>query len=268
MTGTSLDSNKDSSGGHDRLKRFRWTSASHRRNQLVREYEPIQPFFLFALAKQLGCKTFFDIGANVGFYSILGFEFFDKVIAIDAHQPAADELQRNIELNDVQIEVVRKAISDRPGVVKFQVIGKLAGNNAVGDEGVELEAVTLDSLSGTPPYCIKMDVEGHEPAVIAGGEEKLSFPCLVQLEAYDESGCEALEALGYERLIKIGPDAYYSNMGGDVLAAIESASNHLIKFNKLEKTVGVRVGDFSLNLHGRSAAIAVAVAKRTIWKWL
>src|SRR5690606_17422696 len=75
-----------------------WTEASEKLNRLTSKYEPIQPFVLVALARRLGCDAFIDVGANIGFYSILMAlsGTVREVHAFEASNGAFGELKANI----------------------------------------------------------------------------------------------------------------------------------------------------------------------------
>lgn len=87
--------------------RFKWTGASHRRNGMSREYEPLQPYFLYALIEATGAKTFVDVGANIGAYSVLMSPAVDSIIAFEANPMAADEMQKNLDLNGITATLPR-----------------------------------------------------------------------------------------------------------------------------------------------------------------
>jgi predicted RNA methylase len=80
--------------------RFSWTSVSHRRNGISAEYEPLQPYFLLALIEQAGCRTFADVGANIGAYSVLASQAasIEHLVAFEANPAAAGEVRRNLAL--------------------------------------------------------------------------------------------------------------------------------------------------------------------------
>ena len=50
---------------------FFWSEKSESRNQLTARYEPIQALLLFEFAARAGATAFVDVGANVGFYSLV-----------------------------------------------------------------------------------------------------------------------------------------------------------------------------------------------------
>ncbi len=237
--------------------RFKWTRASHRRNGISQEYEPVQPYFLLALIKATNCKTFVDVGANIGAYSVLMSEAVDNVIAFEANANAANEMARNLSVNNLQAQIIRKAASSRNGTVSFGTVSRLAGNSAVVATSAgqnfrqtsELESVTLDAILSeqAEPFAIKIDVEGHEKEVLAGATRTLSRRCVIQIE--DHKG--TLELEHFRLLARIGPDAYFSNIDGIEVARIfEDACASLIRANHENKSASLRFGPFGISIHG------------------
>jgi FkbM family methyltransferase len=252
--------------------RFRWTGVAARRNSILAEFEPFQPYFLLALAGKAQCRTFVDVGANIGAYSIFMSRVpaIRRVIAFEANARTARELRANLALNGVRAEVREAAVSDRKGKVEFGVAGRYAGNNAIVETSihvrttfrnvVSVDAVTLDDeLRGVEgPVCIKADVEGHEPSVVRGAEKTLrNIPAIIQIEDYRDEITPALENLGYTLLTKIGPDCYFTNIASliepkTVIALYEEACRALIKANHEHKSVTLQGGDFGLRISGKT----------------
>jgi FkbM family methyltransferase len=261
--------------------RFRWTGVSTRRNAVMAEFEPVQPFFLLALAEAAGCRTFVDVGANVGAYSLFATQIpsVERWIAFEANPHAAAELRANIALNNLHIEVREEAVSNKSGSLAFGLVSNYAGTNAVKStaiahpargafrDEITVPAVALDSiLPLQAPFCLKIDVEGHEPQVIAGAGRFLQSPCVVQIEEYN--GCE-ISLPGHTKLTSIGPDHYFSNIPGlQTLPAYEHAMRLLIQSNHRSKSVTIGRGDFSLQVSGKSGAVARSLARKVLGKRL
>jgi FkbM family methyltransferase len=129
--------------------------------------------------------TFFDIGANVGLYSIAYWKRFpmSEVIAFEAVLSTRKELWRNIALNKVcSIDVKTCGLSHENGSLKFYFDPTIAGAAAgapLGDEFENAEVVTcpvmrMDDLALPDPHVIKCDVEGMELLVFQGGEKTIA----------------------------------------------------------------------------------------------
>jgi FkbM family methyltransferase len=142
-------------------------------SQLVREY--LAPGDVFV-----------DVGANIGYYSVIAAAVVGNSGAVYAFEPSARiraRLERNMELNGLrQITVRPEAVTEQSGVVRL-VEPEGVGNDGLayvhtngGDAGVEVQAVRLDELpefADRPPHLIKVDVEGGEPAVFRGSASLL-----------------------------------------------------------------------------------------------
>ncbi len=136
----------------------------------------------FALHAQRPGDLFVDVGANVGVYSIMvaGAVGAD-VIAVEPVPLSFDRLSANVRLNDLgNIDARRVGLSDTSGKLLFTTGRDCMNRVAVpGDGGdlVEVEVVTLDDLCGKRvPTFIKIDVEGHELAVLNGASKVLASP--------------------------------------------------------------------------------------------
>lgn len=130
-------------------------------------------------------NTFLDIGANIGWMSLVGSAAVGadgKVIAIEANPNTLPILQHNLALNNAtNVEVLGIAVSDQAGeALLFENWNVNRGGASLlsqdGENGIEVKVETLDRLFApeTPLHVVKIDVEGLEPQVIAGGKEWFS----------------------------------------------------------------------------------------------
>jgi len=260
---------------------FKWTTASLRRNRLTQEYEPLQPFFLRALAERTGCETFVDIGANIGAYSLFAtlVPTVRRVIAFEADRGTAEELDRNVVLNGLErhIEVQSLAISDAVGVLTFGHVGYLSGANSVIATSIHnstrfhdeypVESTTLDDFFASRSLgavALKVDVEGHELAVLNGGSCMLQqHPSIVQIEYYEESGDQTrkrLRHLGFKQITAIGPDHYFTNIEAlqapsAIIEIYERAVAQMIAYYHRDQPLVLQRGHFRLELGGKGANV-------------
>jgi FkbM family methyltransferase len=121
-----------------------------------------------------------DVGANVGFYTLLFASRVGPSGTVHAFEPVnGEKLEANLELSGLRNVVVsRTAVGATPGTV---AIGRRAGAESRSSgtwrrgpvlDAVEVEQVTLDDyVDAHVPggiRLVKIDVEGMEPDVIAG----------------------------------------------------------------------------------------------------
>jgi FkbM family methyltransferase len=124
--------------------------------------------------------VFADIGANIGYYSLLVSQLVGKEGKIYAFEPAPENystLLKNIEMNGYQnIITVNKAVSNTNGIVRFFIdesnplYHKLKNSKDIKGT-IEVNATTLDDYFKDKERkidIIKMDVEGAELAVLKG----------------------------------------------------------------------------------------------------
>lgn len=136
----------------------------------------------------------FDIGANVGLYTVLLSKKVGDAGQVIAFEPEArtyEHLMENLKLNERKnVRCFRKALGERTGQASLFTGSVIGGGSLVhqqgggnGEEVVEIaqgdELVAAEKLP--TPRAVKIDVEGYEHAVIQGLRHTLSEP-----------GCEML----------------------------------------------------------------------------
>lgn len=133
--------------------------------------------------------VFFDVGANVGFYSLLASRLLrggGKVAAFEPLPRNLSFLYRHLQLNSAgNVTISPVACADKLGTELFfpgenNALGRLAnGGEAVASAAAPLLVATvpLDDAAkrlGVSPNIIKIDVEGAEFRVLKGARRTLS----------------------------------------------------------------------------------------------
>jgi len=124
----------------------------------------------------------FDIGANIGYLSLLFNSLLKNtgtVVAIEPSTRCFHQLQRNTAFSE-KIQTLNVAISNRTEKLQFAETKCLERSSLetvnTYAKTIDVEAIQLDDLCleyGMPDF-IKIDVEGHEFAVFQGAEKMLS----------------------------------------------------------------------------------------------
>jgi FkbM family methyltransferase len=116
--------------------------------------------------------TAFDVGANVGYYTLLLSRLVGPTGSVLAFEPSERNLsflRRHLELNDIKnVEVVPAAVSNVAGLAKFcgdESVGRLSSS------GRDVPTVCLDSFPR--PDVVKMDIEGGEGPALLGAQRIL-----------------------------------------------------------------------------------------------
>lgn len=129
--------------------------------------------------------TFVDIGANIGLMTIHALQNgpFARAVAVEPDPWNRSVLRKNLEMNRLtdRVEIIAKAVSDTSGMLPLHQDAKNLGAHSL-EPGFSLSPtasldVQIDRLGnmlaevGCEPAdigMIKIDVEGHEFAVLAG----------------------------------------------------------------------------------------------------
>lgn len=130
-------------------------------------------FILDTLTDQ---DVFVDIGANVGHFSMLAASKKCEVHAFEPIPAAFDWLKRNVELNNLKVNLYNKGVGAENGVLNFST-DKGVMNSVVNDSNStskKIEVVKLDdALKLIHPTMLKIDVEGYEWFVLQGAKNIL-----------------------------------------------------------------------------------------------
>lgn len=161
-----------------------------------------------------------DIGANVGAYSILAAKLCPgaRVFSFEPFIPTFSHLWENIVINNVtqQVFPVCAGLANRTSPESLAVSDPRAGSShhQVGQSGGKLQqgiiAVRGDDLRGLlglpGPTMLKLDIDGLEEAAVEGLRETLRTPALravmIEVEAgkSEEPVQKALEEAGFKRV--------------------------------------------------------------------
>jgi FkbM family methyltransferase len=138
-------------------------------------------------------QVFVDVGANVGYYTLLASRLVGDgghIFAIEAHPRMAELLSRNVIINGRHnVSTWQRAAWSQSETLKFHARRHFASNSSAGslgdrdlellhddEEVLEVQAVQLDEILADAPRVdlIKIDVEGSEVQVVTGLAETLA----------------------------------------------------------------------------------------------
>lgn len=172
-------------------------------------------FALFcAIGQQFRIRSFWDVGANVGYYSWLTKSIAPKA-EVRMFEPDPDNLAlihetvRHAWFPGITVREV--AVSDTHGARRFardEVSGSTGGIQETADTyserqwGVAASTMTVDTVSldderaaAAAVDLIKIDVEGHEEAVVRGGHRTIEHDQPILIFECFHGGAEIIEFL-------------------------------------------------------------------------
>jgi FkbM family methyltransferase len=149
---------------------------------IYREYEPYESSLV---RKYLTPgMTVYNIGANLGYYTLLASECVGPSGKIFAFEPASENvelLRKTISDNsNFNVEICAMAVSEEAGAAMLSISETNSGDHRLttmtGRENVNVEVTSVDIFIAEghpPPEAIIMDVQGAELDVLRGAESLL-----------------------------------------------------------------------------------------------
>lgn len=190
------------------LRGTRWIVGSAIHRCWMGLYEPRKQR---SLAREIRPNSvFWDVGANVGFYSLLAANLVGsgRVFAFEPVPRNLAYLRKHLALNRAtNVEILEVAVSDRIGTSSFVLEGTGSMGHLAGEGSLTVPTTTLDALveqgKVLPPDCVKMDIEGAELLALRGATDTFRrFHPVLFLATHGrevENGClQLLESWGYE----------------------------------------------------------------------
>lgn len=126
--------------------------------------------------------TVWDVGANVGLFTLpaaRGVGPTGRVVAFEPFPPNLEHLERHLALNEISnVTLVRAAVAAGPGWLSMSEGDSPSEFHADPAGRWRIPAIGLDDwrreTGAKPPRLVKIDVEGAEGEVLAGGAETFS----------------------------------------------------------------------------------------------
>jgi FkbM family methyltransferase len=166
-----------------------------------------------------------DIGAHIGFESLVLARLVGESGTVLSFEPDPTNLARlrqNLKINSItNVRLIDRAVSKSTGIHLFDAQGSTTSHlvsgkvDARGGETMQVQTVSLDDFfydeHAPIPSLLKIDVEGHELAVLEGGERFLAqFKPALLLEMHAEQSMlkclRLLMPIGYKFKLLEKPD--------------------------------------------------------------
>ena len=183
------------------------------------------------LRKRIRKGVLFDVGANVGLFTLSMADKIDRAFLFEPNSMAAKRAESNMVQNHLNCEVHAVALSDEVGEILLEDRGGVdSTNRTLTDPQTtsfptrKVRRTTLDSFLEGHVYSIKnvalvkIDVEGHENAVLRGMQRTLAAlrPQIVMFEYLQRTDFSETEEL----LNTAGYTIYSLNGEGNLLPVV------------------------------------------------
>ena len=170
---------------HGPLQGFKMsTDWARYRGYIYGNWEPVATQAILSHAKRGMCA--FDIGAHLGYYSLLLAKCVGpvgRVVSFEASPVNFSTLQRNISINNLDnVELINLAVYSKSGMIGMSVSptdtasGDWSISRRVNGDSIQVETISLDQfceVNQVLPDFLKIDVEGAEHDVLMGGRETI-----------------------------------------------------------------------------------------------
>ena len=196
-----------------------------RKTYFIREYEKKRMDKLHLFSKKINSEILIDIGANIGFYSILSSSRFRQIYSFEPNERNFKVLKKNIENNKLKnIKILNFGLGENEEILMgnsntkgklFQTSGFTINKDNKKGERVLVKKGDDVLQFKNKTLTIKIDVEGFEFFVLKGLKSALiNNLCILQIEIWERNYDEVhnfLKSLGYKMIISIDGDTYFSN---------------------------------------------------------
>jgi len=192
-----------------RLKGKKWIIGSGQHMLWLGSYEYRKQILFSKTIRE--SAVVYDIGAHVGFYTLLASVLVGSKGRVFAFEPSprnACYLKKHLRLNYCNnVTVIEAAVTDKDDTVSFEE-GFTSYDDHLSTEGsLEIKTFSLDSLVSKgripPPDYIKIDIEGVEWLALSGAKEilvKYSPTIFLSTHGFDwhNQCCAFLKSIGYD----------------------------------------------------------------------
>tara|TARA_Y200000002_G_scaffold176030_1_gene145137 strand:+ start:1672 stop:2355 length:684 start_codon:yes stop_codon:yes gene_type:complete len=198
-----------------------------RKTYFLKNYEQHRMKYLIKNSLKIKSNILIDVGANIGFYSILLSKNFDYIYSYEPNNRNFNILTKNILKNNLQdkINTFNYGLGERKETLKGSSRNKgeliqtsgfaISENNKDGEDVLIHKGDEVLSFRNKV-ITVKIDVEGFEFFVLKGLIELLkNNHCYLQVEIWDKNKdivYQLLDKLNYKKIGFIDGDTYFSNI--------------------------------------------------------
>jgi FkbM family methyltransferase len=197
-------------------------------------------------------RCFFDIGANVGSYTLLASGVCSaQSVALEPAPSTFDILSQNIRLNKLtnNVTLLNAAAGAVAETLKFSLgedtTNHILAANETGKMSAEVPIITVDSLfSQNKPILLKIDVEGFETEVIKGMQATLKDSTLqaIIIELNGSGGRYGFNELDiHQTLLSNGFAPYHYNAFERELTKVDKWGSYNTIYIRNEQFISTRL---------------------------
>lgn len=223
-------------------------------------YEPTVTALLESILKP--GMQFVDIGANIGYYTLIAAQRVNKVIAFEPDTLNFNLLWKNVEQNGYKnVEMFQKALGKGNGQVSVFRDSENSGATSLSEKNIQhhadyfrVEMVSLDECLDGPVDVMKIDAQGYEGQIIEGAIKTIRRckPIIImEYWPYGLRNCGTDPEELYKRLVGLGynPTVIGENIDADLSSLLSfCASTHSIALPDETNKLNIAKGTGTVNI--------------------
>jgi len=166
-----------------KMEEYRWRTALDKEPETISWLKSFDPH-----------DVFFDVGANVGIYSLYAASLFPEmeIVAFEPMPANFKALCENSHDNGFYIYCQRHAVGNFTGYVHLHIPENESGKSGAqmcdkDKKGALVNAVKIDDLKVTKPANFKIDIDGQELEVVKGMQKTLPHIKSILIEVHPTS---------------------------------------------------------------------------------
>ena len=154
---------------------YQWNDLHIGQRIALGKYEPYLTKLMMEILKRVqdDKAVFVDVGANIGYYSLLGAKKGARVWAIEPDEENFAILEKNVKTNGLEgkIKLVKAGAGEKKGWSEIEKSESNFGAHKLKKGRGIIKIVKLDDVIKEKVDVIKIDVEGMEAEVVMGAKK-------------------------------------------------------------------------------------------------